>query len=65
MTKAHISRLSATHHPRDQLITYYLACFDKQTQKQEMCLTEEAPSKLIEDLEPDNGPGMTMGGLNL
>ena len=63
MTKAHISRLSATHHPRDQLITYYLACFDKQAQKLEMCQTEEAPPDQTEELEQDEGPSMTMGGM--
>lgn len=41
----------------------YLSCFDKQAQKLEMCQTEEAPPGLVEELEPDEGPTMTMGGM--
>ena len=43
----------------------YLGCFDKQAQKQEMCLTEEAPPDQTEELEQNEGPTMTMGGLTL
>ena len=63
MTKAHISRHSATHHPRGKLSTYYLSCFDKLAQKQDLDLTEQVSSASAEELEQDEGPAMTMGGM--
>ncbi len=43
----------------------YLSCFDKQAQKLELDLTEQAPPTLVEELEQDDEPGMTMGGPTL
>ena len=59
MTKSLFSRHSAIHHPRDKLVTYYLAAFD--LREQELYQAQEQE----QETEPEQTQGPEMGGMGM
>ena len=59
MAKSLFSRHSATHHPGDKLVTYYLTVFDLREQELNRAREQEQES------EPKQAHGPEMGGMGL